>query len=242
MAKQDRAVRTRQELIRCAAETFYRRGFALSSLSEISGKAGVSTGALNFHFQSKRELGEAVEAAASETLRRITGPRPSRCPTPLQALVDTTHDLARHLSEDAILRAGFSLGNDATWPAGNVAPLWPEWESWVLGALTVADDAGDLAADVALDDAGAAVTAAVVGFEVLGRGDARWFSHRTVTRFWELMLPRLASAAIRGELDAGGVEAPAVPENRGDAGAICQAAGECRRRERRRVAKDRGAA
>ncbi|MDX3372960.1 ScbR family autoregulator-binding transcription factor [Streptomyces sp. ME02-6991-2A] len=238
MAKQDRAVRTRQELIRCAAETFYRRGFALSSLSEISGKAGVSTGALNFHFQSKRELGEAVEVAASETLRRITGPRPSHCPVPLQALVDTTHELARYLSEDPILRAGFSLGHDAAWSAGDGGPLWPQWESWVLGALAVAGEAGNLAADVALDDAGAAVTAAVVGFEVLGRIDARWFSHRTVTHFWELMLPRLASTEIGGELDAGGAGAPAGPTPRGDAVAVCRAQGE----RRCQVAKDRGAA
>ncbi|MFJ9640357.1 ScbR family autoregulator-binding transcription factor [Streptomyces sp. NPDC101178] len=238
MAKQDRAVRTRQELIRCAAETFCRRGFALSSLSEISGKAGVSTGALNFHFQSKRELGEAVEAAAFETLRHITGPRPSHCPVPLQALVDATHELAWCLGEDPILRAGFSLGHDAAWSAGNAGPLWPEWESWVVGALIVAGEAGNLAADVALDDAGATVTAAVAGFEVLGRGDARWFSRRTVTRFWELMLPRLASTEIRGELDAGGSVAPAGPERRGDAVTVCQAQGE----RRRRVAKDRGAA
>ncbi|MEE1757460.1 ScbR family autoregulator-binding transcription factor [Streptomyces sp. SP18CS02] len=210
MAKQDRAVRTRQELIRSAAEAFSRGGFALSSLTDISARAGVSSGALHFHFASKRALGEAVETAAAQTLRRIIAQSPLGHPVPLQTLVDTSHVLAQRLVDDVVLRAGFGLGSDATWREG--VELWGEWHSWVRSVLTLARRRGNLATDVVLDDVVSAVTAAVVGFEVLGRADAEWCSRRSLTRFWALMLPRLSSDRLRTELDPEGTGAGMWPE------------------------------
>ncbi|MFJ8844679.1 ScbR family autoregulator-binding transcription factor [Streptomyces cyaneofuscatus] len=195
-------MRTRQDLIRSAAEAFDEKGFAPSSLSEISNRVGVSTGALNFHFRSKRELGEAVESAAVETMRCIVTMRPMGRPTPLQILVDTTHVLARQLEGDVVFRAGFGLGNDVTWCAGSA--VWGEWQAWVKEILTTAGGAGHLADDLVLDDAWAAVATAVAGFEALGRRDAHWRSGQTVTRLWKLLLPRLSSDAVRAELDASG--------------------------------------
>ncbi|MFC9243079.1 ScbR family autoregulator-binding transcription factor [Streptomyces sp. NPDC057136] len=195
MAKQDRAVRTREQLIRSAAEAFARSGFGLSSLSDISTGAGVSSGALHFHFSSKRELGEAVESAAAETLRGIIAPCPPGHPDPLRLLVDTSHLLSQRLTQDVVLRVGFGLGNDATWQED--AKLWLKWRSWVGATLVVAGERGDLAADVLPDAVVSAVTAAVVGSEILGRADAEWSSCRAVAQFWSLMLPRLA--VRRGE-------------------------------------------
>ncbi|NYE41708.1 ScbR family autoregulator-binding transcription factor [Streptomyces fulvorobeus] len=197
MAKQDRAVRTREELIRSAAESFGRSGFGLSSLSGISAGAGVSSGALHFHFASKRELGEAVEEAAARTLGVIIAPCPPSHPDPLRVLVDTSHLLARRITQDVVLRAAFGLGNDATWQGGGT--LWQEWRRWVRATLTLAGERGHLAADVLPDAAVSAVTAAVVGSDILGRADAEWSSCRALTQFWSLMLPRLA---VRGG-DAG---------------------------------------
>ncbi|MGP3632108.1 ScbR family autoregulator-binding transcription factor [Streptomyces sp. 24-1644] len=190
MAKQDRAVRTREQLIRSAAESFDRSGFGLSSLSDISTGAGVSSGALHFHFGSKRELGEAVEAAAAETLRAIIAPCPPSHPDPLRVLVDTSHLLAQRLTQDVVLRAAFGLGHDATWQED--AKLWLSWRSWVRATLTLAGERGDLAADVLPDAAVSAVTAAVVGSEILGRADAEWSPCRALAQFWSLMLPRLS--------------------------------------------------
>ncbi|WP_159062215.1 TetR family transcriptional regulator, partial [Streptomyces caniscabiei] len=65
MAKQERAVRTRENLIRSAAEVFDREGYAVASITTISARAGVSNGALHFHFASKAALAEAVAEAAA---------------------------------------------------------------------------------------------------------------------------------------------------------------------------------
>ncbi|WP_329318200.1 MULTISPECIES: helix-turn-helix domain-containing protein [unclassified Streptomyces] len=71
MVKQVRAARTRQALVRAAAEVFADDGYALASLPAISRRAGVSTGALHFHFPSKDLLAREVEAAATVSLQRL---------------------------------------------------------------------------------------------------------------------------------------------------------------------------
>ncbi|MFE6036447.1 ScbR family autoregulator-binding transcription factor [Streptomyces sp. NPDC056452] len=195
MAQQDRAVRTRQELIRSAAEAFDRSGFAPSSLTEISVGAGVSSGALHFHFGSKRALGAAVESEAARILQDIIAPRPCEQPASLRDLVDTSHILARRLAEDVVLRAGFGLAADAAWQE-DVA-LWRVWHTWVRSMLTLARAEGVLAADVLIEDLVSAVTAVVVGAQALGRADADWSARHAVAQFWNLMLPRITTAMVR---------------------------------------------
>lgn len=191
MTQQDRAVRTRQELIRSAAEAFDRCGFAPASLTGISTRAGVSSGALHFHFSSKRALGEAVESAAAQALQDILAARPPGDPTPLQLLVHVSQLLGARLTEDVVLRAGFGLAGDATWQGSGT--LWRQWCAWVRSVLTLAGSEGGLAADVVVDDAVSAVTAAVVGSQALGRADSEWCPRLTVARFWNLLLPRISA-------------------------------------------------
>src|SRR5258705_4564694 len=66
MVNQERAARTKRNLIRSAAEVFEREGYAAASLTVISSQAGVSNGALHFHFASKEDLAREVEGAAAD--------------------------------------------------------------------------------------------------------------------------------------------------------------------------------
>ncbi|MFH8476431.1 TetR family transcriptional regulator [Streptomyces sp. NPDC018000] len=54
-----------------AAEMFAREAFAPASLTAISRRAGVSNGALHFHFENKKVLARAVEEEAIRTVRGI---------------------------------------------------------------------------------------------------------------------------------------------------------------------------
>jgi AcrR family transcriptional regulator len=215
MAKQDRAIRTRQQLIRSAAEAFDGGGYALSSLTEISNRAGVSSGALHFHFSSKRALGEAVESAAAQALQEMLARRPHGRSTPLQVLVGASNALTARLAQDVVLRAGFGLAGDATWQGG--VTLWLEWRAWVRSVLVLARSEGSLAADVALDDVVSAVTTAVVGSQALGRVGAQWSPQRAVAHFWNLLLPRICvdPGDAADVCDAGD---PWVPGGRPDPG------------------------
>ncbi|MDG5808182.1 ScbR family autoregulator-binding transcription factor [Streptomyces ossamyceticus] len=188
MARQERAVRTRNALIESAAELFDRDGFETASLSMISARAGVSSGALHFHFASKAELADAVGRAAALRLDRITAPAADSA---LQSLIDATYALVRALGRDAVLRAGFGLGRGCDQGHPDTG-LCRAWQAWVEEVLAKADAEGALARGVSAGDAAAAVVAATVGIESLGRSDPRWLSSESAARLWRLLLPRIA--------------------------------------------------
>ena len=56
----EQARQTRESLLRAALEVFDRRGVARASLTEIAHEAGVTRGALYWHFKSREELFDAL--------------------------------------------------------------------------------------------------------------------------------------------------------------------------------------
>ncbi|GGX93426.1 ScbR family autoregulator-binding transcription factor [Streptomyces fructofermentans] len=207
MVKQERAARTRRALIRAAAEVFAEKGFVPASLGAISKRAGVSNGALHFHFANKGVLAEAVEAEAAETVRRLTRAARARQDSSLQAVVDATHELMGGLARDAVVRGGFALAGDIARRTGS--PLRREWQRWVEDSLRRAERGGALAKGVSAADAARVVVAATVGLEALGAENAAWLSRQSVTRLWEVLLPRLADRQDLSELVCAGSRPPA---------------------------------
>lgn len=135
MARQDRAELTRQTLIAAASAEFDRHGYAATSLSRVSRAAGVSMGALTFHFTTKDALAAAVTARGSAAtragLKRLHGaPAPA-----LQAVIDLTHTLAELLEEDTAVRAAARLARDHADPAMDWNGAWlPTLRELLAGA------------------------------------------------------------------------------------------------------------
>ncbi|WP_042427797.1 TetR/AcrR family transcriptional regulator [Streptacidiphilus anmyonensis] len=121
---QERAARTRQALVCAAAREFDRNGYAASSLARITRSAGISVGALTFHFASKEDLAAEVRvhghAATVATVRTV--PRQSEA---VLWVISLTLALASLLEEDVAVRAAARLSREQ--PDGG-----PDWTSaWV---------------------------------------------------------------------------------------------------------------
>lgn len=202
MVKQERAARTRETLVRAAAEAFAQEGFGTASVASIAKRAGVSAGGLHFHFGSKPLLADVVEGRAAEAVRRITSGRPDRGAGALQLMVDSTHDLVALLAGDPVVRAGFGLCADTA--RVSIADPRRQWRLWTEEVFRRAERERQLAAGVSARAAARAVCAATVGLEVLGAAEPEWVSREAVTQFWELLLPRFAAPEALGRLDAGG--------------------------------------
>ncbi|MFE6104091.1 ScbR family autoregulator-binding transcription factor [Streptomyces laurentii] len=190
MARQERAVRTRNQLIASAAGTFRRRGFAESSLAEIRDEVCVSSGALYFHFENKAALASAVVDEASRILRAAARDgRRKRVPT-LQRLIDTTHVLAELLRDNVVAQAGFQLSCTGH---GGIGPnLREEWWGCVKQMLAEAEGEGALNPRVSRQDLASLIMATMVGFEMLGRDNPSWLSRLSLTAFWTHQLPVVA--------------------------------------------------
>ncbi|GAA2926720.1 ScbR family autoregulator-binding transcription factor [Streptomyces enissocaesilis] len=204
MTRQERGARTRHALIRSAAKLFERHGYERTRLAEISSDAGVSPGALHFHFRNKAAVADAVVTSASHALHRAACRASRDRPNALQALTDISHTFAFLLSRDVVVRAGFQLGYDTVRPPG--PNLRQEWRECVERLLAQALDEGVLAEGVALKPLTAAVVAATTGFEVLGRGEEEWLSRPSLTGFWQLLLPRVATPRALSTLSPDGAD------------------------------------
>lgn len=191
MARQERATRTRGLLLEAAAAVFAEAGYAHASLTDISRRAGVSSGALHFHFSTKQDLAQAVEDAAVAAVDELTGTVPGGAGRTLEALAEATSSLVGRLSQDAVLRAGFALGADVRWPH---AALGQRWLRWVAGQLGRAEQEGLLTEGTSVDGAARTVVAATIGCAVLGTGDPAWLSERWAGQFWDLMLYGLSKS------------------------------------------------
>jgi AcrR family transcriptional regulator len=208
MVKQERAARTRRALIQAAAEVFAEVGFVPASLATISKRAGVSNGALHFHFANKTMLAEAVEAEAADKVRRLTESARARQGDSLQSVVDALHELMNALAQDVVVRGGFQLAGDiARRPA---SPLRREWQRWVEDSLRRAAHRGALADGVSWLDAARVIFALSVGLEVLGGKDAFWLSRQNITRFCEVLLPALTDQQALAPLVYSGSPQPTV--------------------------------
>ncbi|MEU7198571.1 ScbR family autoregulator-binding transcription factor [Streptomyces xinghaiensis] len=211
MVKQERAARTRRALIRAAAEVFAEEGYTPASLASICKRAGVSSGALHFHFESKKMLAGAVEEQAARIVGRVIREAEERPDgDALQVLVDATHGLVRRIAEDAVVHAAFELCGD---PArGSDWAPWRQWQSWVEEALRRIERDGLLARGVSAADAATAVVAVTAGFEVLSGENERWLSEERVTGFWNLLLPRLTEGRVPRRARPGAAASePAAP-------------------------------
>ncbi|MET9441124.1 TetR/AcrR family transcriptional regulator [Streptomyces sp. NPDC006610] len=184
-------MRTRQALVRAAAEVFAVEGYALASLSVISGRAGVSAGALHFHFAGKDALAGEVEAEAVRRVGVVVEGCRGGGVSGLECLVGVASGVLLAVG-DPVVRAGFRLSADPSRRGGVDVLGW--WRS-VVGELAVrAEEGGELAAGVRGEDVVTVVVAGTVGLGVMGMVDGEWSSAERVRRFWALCLPWLAAA------------------------------------------------
>jgi AcrR family transcriptional regulator len=202
LARQDRAERTRNAILDAAAEVFDERGFDGASLSDILARAGVTKGALYFHFSSKEELARAL---VSEQWVAIDTPDPEAAG--LQDVIDMSHALAHSMWRNVRVRAGNRLVTEANFASPD-ATVYQRWIDIVDGLLAKAKQDGDLRQEWDTRDVANWVSAAFLGVQtqsavLTGRDDV----HQRLTIMWRIALPglvpprRVARFSPAGTLD-----------------------------------------
>ncbi|MPY49957.1 ScbR family autoregulator-binding transcription factor [Streptomyces acidicola] len=106
MAKQDRAIRTRRMILLAAAKVFEERGYQAATISEILAEAGVTKGALYFHFKSKDDL--ALGVLDEQDSHFVVPDRACK----MQEIVDAVMLHAYRLQTNPMVRASVRLAMD----------------------------------------------------------------------------------------------------------------------------------
>lgn len=202
MARQERADRTRESLIHAAAVEFERHGYALAKVVDISTRAGVSTGALHFHFDDKAALAETVESEAAARLRRAARRVPRHEGNALQRLVRTSEAIAGRLREDVVTRAGLRINCMSAGEA--TLNLREEWLRCVARFLDEAADERLLADHGLRGETAEAVVGVTSGLAVLSWRNLDWLADGTLAGVWEALLPCIATPAALRDARPGG--------------------------------------
>jgi AcrR family transcriptional regulator len=192
MTQQARAVETRALIIRAAADVFGARGYGGSSLTEICAAAGLTKGAVYFHFASKDALALAVvDAQHARAIAMGAALRHSDQPG-LHVLLRLTFELSEQLRNDPVTRAGIRLTMESSALSRPVVTPYEEWFVAIEMLLRRAIADGDVRPDADVAAAARFISPAYTGVQVVsnvltGRSDLV----QRVQEMWLIVLPSL---------------------------------------------------
>ncbi|MCH0538612.1 TetR/AcrR family transcriptional regulator [Streptomyces sp. MUM 203J] len=196
MAQQERAVRTRRAILEAAAAVFDERGYEAATIADILARAGVTKGALYFHFPSKQLLAQGV---IDEQFAE--GGVPDR-DIKLQQLLDMSMVLAYRMRREPMLSAGarLSLGpaTRRTFGGGSL----PGWIELTRELLDQAKNQGELLPHVDTAATAWILTAAWTGTQSVSEtlADREDFESR-VADLYRHIYPSIATPAVLARID-----------------------------------------
>jgi TetR/AcrR family transcriptional repressor of nem operon len=166
--------RTRERLLQAASREIYRSGFQSASLDTILASAGVTKGALYYHFKSKEALGYAVVEEIIAPDVHGTWVQPLQMGRdPIDALIDIVQDLSVR-PEDVC--GGCQLNNLAQemspLDAGfrkRLEAIFDDWREGVVYVLREGQTHGIVRRDVEPTDAAGFLIAMVEGYGSLAK-------------------------------------------------------------------------
>ncbi|RII06896.1 A-factor receptor protein [Streptomyces sp. YIM 130001] len=198
MAKQDRAIRTRRIILEAAASVFEVRGYQAATISEILTVAGVTKGALYFHFDSKDDLALGV---LQEQDHQLEVP-PQTCKS--QEFVDVGALHAYRIETDPLVRSAVALSMDAHARGLDRSGPFIRWSQLLRTILLQAKDQGELLPHVVPAESAEIFVGAFGGTQAMSRavegGDQMTLAER-ISQLYRHILPSLVLPSVLMSLD-----------------------------------------
>lgn len=204
---QQRAVETRQLILEAAAEVFDEMGYRAARIAQIMQRAGITQGALYFHFSSKLDLARTVMLAQRDAVVLPPGP------DGLQRLIDTTLLLARELQTNKLLRAGVRLAVEQEEIGFHDDAPYLDWAEVFRGQLSAAAVRGELRSNVEVDRLAVLLVGCYTGVQHFSKVSSRRADlPDRIADLWQYMLlgiapPQVAAGMVvnpEGALQAAG--------------------------------------
>lgn len=200
-ARQERAEVTRQAILDGASIAFDRTGFHGTSLTDVVGHAGVTKGALYFHFASKESLARTLmdeQFQISEGVPALVDPG-------LQTVIDLTHRMAFGLRTNVRVRAAVRLVVEF----GSFTDPYPnQYNAWIdtcRDCLTPAQERGDVLPSLDVQDLSTLLVGAFTGIQVTSHVRThREDLHARVIDLWSFLLPGIVPAHHLSRFDPAG--------------------------------------
>ena len=191
-------VERREQILVAAAEEFDRVGYGAATTTAVARNAGVSQGALHFHFGTKLQLALAViDEQNARTFAVVSHTQSS----PVCALVDASRGIADLLLTDPVVRAGIRLSLERGEFSGATASFYEQWIADIVDVFRLAFAAGELRTDLTAEQLGATTVPYFTGVQLVsgvrtGRADL----YPSVVTLWRVLLAGIAAPRHRERL------------------------------------------
>ncbi|WP_331719165.1 ScbR family autoregulator-binding transcription factor [Streptomyces sp. NBC_00158] len=194
--QQVRAIRTRQAILSAAAKIFEERGYQAATISEILAAAGVTKGALYFHFQSKEDLAHGVLSSQNQNLSI-----PGRS-TMIQEIVDMMMLHTYRLQTDPMVRASVRLAMDQLARGLDRSGPWLAWVTPIVERLEKAQSRGELLPHVSPTETADVLVGTYAGIQSMSQAltDYQDLVLR-VTALLRHILPSIVQASVLASVD-----------------------------------------
>ncbi|MFC9235613.1 ScbR family autoregulator-binding transcription factor [Streptomyces decoyicus] len=196
MAQQDRAIRTRRVILEAAASVFDEQGYDRATIAEVLERAGVTKGALYFHFASKEQLALAV--LEEQVVDIAVEPQKIK----LQEFVDSGQVLAYRLRSDPIQRGAARLAVEQGSNHLDRKQSMISWTHFVESLLNEARDRGEVLESIVVRETAELFVGAFAGLQMMSQALTNQADlSRRLTVFFEHTLPSIAVPAILAKLN-----------------------------------------
>jgi TetR/AcrR family transcriptional regulator, transcriptional repressor for nem operon len=179
---------TRQRLIAAASRQFAQRPYSMVSLDDILTEAGLTKGAMYFHFASKQALASAIIDDLTEMNRTAVTELVARKMSGLETLIDLVYLLAVQDAQNEVARAGVRLVDTLD----NTALATTPWQSWIETVTTLIQKAaseGDIVNHHDPQDIAKMLVALWVGIRRISDLDQPEHHLDNLQKAWVLALP-----------------------------------------------------
>lgn len=196
MVEQVRAIRTRRTILSSAAKIFEEHGYQAATISQILSEAGVTKGALYFHFQSKEDLAQGV--LAEQDQRIVVPERTSK----VQEISDVVMLHAYRLQTDPMVRAGVRLTMDQQANGLDRSGPFLRWSEVAAGVLEKARAQGELLPHVDPRETAEVITATFAGVQSMSQAVCNYGDLPTrVCALLRHLLPSVVVSPVLASLD-----------------------------------------
>ncbi|MFI9723313.1 ScbR family autoregulator-binding transcription factor [Streptomyces sp. NPDC052396] len=194
---QSRAIRTKRAILEAAATVFSEHGYAAAKVADILELAGVTKGALYFHFDSKEELARAViDAQAADA------PPPVPQALRTQEFVDLGMVFAHRLTHSVLLRGSIRLTGESGECELNRTSPYRDWTHRGIELLAEAGRQGELQPQVDATETARLVVACYAGIHMMARAlDELHDLERHVSALYRHVMPGITVPWALGALD-----------------------------------------
>ena len=200
MAKEPRAEVTRRAIINSAATSFIDDGYSSASLNEMCARAGVTKGAMYFHFATKEDLARALVSVYSDKVLGTLAAMPDQSGIGIESLIDWTFAVSKVIASDTRAKAGARMMQEIGRRNGVSESFMAEIAAQVKAHLDQAVDSGDVNSEISMDLVAQNLVMQLRGLQEDAAGDARAFEGfiQALNVWWQLTLAALVPMSRRG--------------------------------------------